>query len=126
MAPILGSGSHTMSDKAACCTTSKCDMTKMSGMTKKECAAMCDEKGCSAEEKAMCLSHYDANGKYMNSVKTSCFDTSKISGSTVKVEITNTNGKSVGTVTRTSNGKVDTKVFEGTQAEVKAQIEALK
>ena len=74
----------------------------------------------------MCLSHYDTNGKYTKAAKTSCFDTSKINGSTVKVEITNTNGKSVGTVTRTSNGKGDTKVFEGTEAEVKAQIDALK
>jgi K(+)-stimulated pyrophosphate-energized sodium pump len=25
---------------------------------------MCDEKGCSAEEKEMCMAHYDQNGKW--------------------------------------------------------------
>jgi K(+)-stimulated pyrophosphate-energized sodium pump len=43
----------------------KCDMSKCATMTKDECAKMCDEKGCSAEEKAACLSHYDKNGKWI-------------------------------------------------------------
>jgi K(+)-stimulated pyrophosphate-energized sodium pump len=43
----------------------KCDMSKCATMTKDECAKMCDEKGCSAEEKAACLSHFDKNGKWI-------------------------------------------------------------
>ena len=34
-------------------------------MTKDECAAMCVEKGCSEEETAECLSHYDEEGKWI-------------------------------------------------------------
>jgi K(+)-stimulated pyrophosphate-energized sodium pump len=45
----------------------KCDMSKCASMTKDECAKMCDEKGCSAEEKAACLAHYDKNGKWIGS-----------------------------------------------------------
>jgi len=43
----------------------KCDMSKCATMTKDECAKMCDEKGCSAEEKAACLAHFDKNGKWI-------------------------------------------------------------
>ena len=43
----------------------KCDMSKCATMTKDECAKMCDEKGCSAKEKAACLAHYDNNGKWI-------------------------------------------------------------
>jgi K(+)-stimulated pyrophosphate-energized sodium pump len=43
----------------------KCDMSKCAKMSKDECAKMCDEKGCTAEEKAMCMAHYDANGKFI-------------------------------------------------------------
>ncbi len=43
----------------------KCDMNKCAKMSKDECAAMCDSLKCSAEEKAMCMAHYDANGKFM-------------------------------------------------------------
>jgi len=48
------------------CTSmkSKCDISKCASMTKEECAAMCDEKGCSADEKAYCMSMYAADGKY--------------------------------------------------------------
>ncbi len=45
-------------------------------MTKEECTKMCKEKGCSAEETAKCLAHYDETGKYKYQ-KTDCFDTSK-------------------------------------------------
>jgi K(+)-stimulated pyrophosphate-energized sodium pump len=71
IAPILGNGSHTTTEKAACCATSemkecgKCDLTAMANMTKAECEAMCNDKGCTADEKAMCMAHYDANGKYI-------------------------------------------------------------
>jgi K(+)-stimulated pyrophosphate-energized sodium pump len=42
----------------------KCDMRKCAKMTKDECAAMCDSLKCTPEEKAMCLAHYDENGKF--------------------------------------------------------------
>jgi K(+)-stimulated pyrophosphate-energized sodium pump len=43
----------------------KCEMSKCAGMTKEECAKMCDEKGCTAEEKAYCMSMYGADGKFI-------------------------------------------------------------
>jgi K(+)-stimulated pyrophosphate-energized sodium pump len=43
----------------------KCDMSKCAEMTKEECAKMCDEKGCTPEEKAHCMSMYGADGKYI-------------------------------------------------------------
>mgnify|MGYP000648358004 CR=1 FL=1 len=52
-------------EKSSCKSDSKCDMSKCAEMTKAECAAMCDEKGCSAEERAVCMAHYDANGKFI-------------------------------------------------------------
>ena len=42
----------------------KCDMSECSKMSKKECAAMCAAKGCSEEETAECLSHYDEAGNW--------------------------------------------------------------
>ena len=39
-------------------------MSKCSTMTKAECAAMCAEKGCDAEETAACLSNYDDDGNW--------------------------------------------------------------
>ena len=44
----------------------------------------------------------------------------------VRVEITNTNGKAKATVTTTVNGASATQTFEGTEAEVKAKVDALK
>ena len=37
---------------------------------------MCDAKGCSAEEKAMCMAHYDENGKWIGKAneKGACCD----------------------------------------------------
>jgi K(+)-stimulated pyrophosphate-energized sodium pump len=115
IAPILGDG-HSPSDSAAkgsCCKmemhadgVSKC--ADMSGMTKEECVKMCKEKGCSAEETAKCLAH---------------FDTDK---NRVEVNLSTTNGVTVGTVTKTQNGKTTTEVFEGTEAEVKAKVDAAK
>ncbi len=43
----------------------KCDMSKCAEMTKDECAAMCDSLKCTPEEKEMCLSHFDADGKFI-------------------------------------------------------------
>ncbi len=137
IAPILGAG-NASETKAACCASedkiemkssadSKCDMTKMATMTKDECAKMCDEKGCNTEEKAECMSHYDANGNFIK--KTSCVDmttSSKTLSKDVRVEITNTNGKAKATVTTNVNGTSATQTFEGTEAEVKAKIDALK
>ena len=40
--------------KKRCLVCQKC-----SGMTKEECAAMCEEKGCSEEEKAKCMAQFD-------------------------------------------------------------------
>jgi K(+)-stimulated pyrophosphate-energized sodium pump len=89
IAPILGSGQHDVKGSNACdktkcemkdgkcapsscgkkenCTSTmgKCDLSKCATMTKDECAKMCDEKGCSAEEKNNCLSHYGKDGKWM-------------------------------------------------------------
>ena len=45
----------------------KCDMSKCSEMTMEECSKMCDEKGCSPEEKSMCLSNYDTDGNWKGS-----------------------------------------------------------
>ncbi|WP_281230874.1 sodium-translocating pyrophosphatase [Flavobacterium gelatinilyticum] len=66
IAPILGEG-HAASDlagRASCCakTEMHAGMSKcgdMSGMTKEECIKMCKEKGCSEEETAKCLAHFD-------------------------------------------------------------------
>jgi K(+)-stimulated pyrophosphate-energized sodium pump len=41
-----------------------CDWSMCKTMTKEECAAYCDSTGCSAEEKAACLSLYGADGKF--------------------------------------------------------------
>lgn len=132
IAPILGEGhsSSTMTEKGSCCKmemhtagASKCG--DLSGMTKEECIKMCKEKGCTAEETAKCLAHYDANGKYVHQ-KTDCFDTTKYSKNRVEVNLSTTNGVTVGTVTKTENGKTTTEVYEGTEDEVKAKIEAAK
>ena len=44
---------------------SKCDMTKCASMSKEQCAAMCDSVGCTADEKAYCMSMYGADGKFV-------------------------------------------------------------
>ena len=64
---VMQSGKCTEKD---CCKKDnammgKCDMNECSKMNKEECAKMCDEKGCSSEEKATCLSHFDKNGKWI-------------------------------------------------------------
>jgi K(+)-stimulated pyrophosphate-energized sodium pump len=84
IAPILGSGHGDEQENGSChgkqkcevksnCDWSKCqdtkamtcDLSKCAKMTKEECAKMCDEKGCSPEEKAMCLSNFDKEGKWV-------------------------------------------------------------
>jgi K(+)-stimulated pyrophosphate-energized sodium pump len=108
----------------------KCDMSKCATMTKAECAAMCDSLKCTPEQKEMCLSHYDATGKFVapKEGKACCEKPTAVGATTkdVRVEITNTDGKATATVTTTVNGTSDTQTFKGTEAEVKAKIEALK
>ena len=127
IAPILGNGSHegATATKAACCATEMkketgCDRSKCATMTKDECAKMCDENGCSPEQKAECMAMYGEDGKYIGTPKNS------ISEKDVRVEITNTDGKAKATVTTTVNGASATQTFEGTEAEVKAKVDALK
>ncbi|MEZ7504115.1 sodium-translocating pyrophosphatase [Flavobacterium sp. Arc2] len=102
MAPILGNGSDTMTDKVSCCiTTGAC-----TSMTKEECMA----KGCTNES----CEHLKAVPMMKEVSKE------------VTIEKTNVNGAVVGTITTTVNGKVQTQVFEGTDAEVQAKIDLLK
>ena len=74
IAPILGAG-HSADKKQMQCTVEmkeckegmmgKCDLSKCATMTKDECDKMCDSLGCSPKEKEACLSHYDADGKFI-------------------------------------------------------------
>ncbi|MDP4760041.1 MAG: sodium-translocating pyrophosphatase [Crocinitomicaceae bacterium] len=54
----------------------KCDMSKCAEITKDECAKMCDDKGCSKEEKAMCMAHYGKDGKWLGDAN-KCADDKK-------------------------------------------------
>jgi K(+)-stimulated pyrophosphate-energized sodium pump len=105
----------------------KCDMSKCATMTKEECAKMCDEKGCTPEQKEMCMSHYDANGKFIEpKAEKACCAKKGMAEKNVKVEIINTDGKAKATVTTSEKGNVNVQVFEGSLEEVKAQVEAFK
>ncbi|WP_298120562.1 sodium-translocating pyrophosphatase [Flavobacterium sp.] len=147
IAPILGNG-HSDAAKASCCAptekctsmtkeecvakgctntscehikgeaTGKCDMSKCATMTKDECAAMCDKNGCSAEDKAKCMAMYDENGKFKGEVK------ENISLKVIMEKVSNDKVKA--TVTKTNNGKVTEEIIEGTEAEVKAKVDAIK
>jgi K(+)-stimulated pyrophosphate-energized sodium pump len=133
IAPILGDGqsASAVTEKGSCCVktemhaggVSKCG--DLSAMTKEECIKMCKEKGCTPAETAKCLAHYDTKGKYAYQ-KTDCFDTTKYSKNRLEVNLSTVNGVTVGTVTKTANGKTTTEVYEGTEAEVKAKIEGAK
>jgi K(+)-stimulated pyrophosphate-energized sodium pump len=135
IAPILGGHSegvkkemkYTIIEMNSSSSTKvgKCDMSKCATMTKDACAKMCDSLGCSAEEKAICMSHYDAKGNFIakEGTKACCaMDADK----NVKVEIKNVNGKAKATVTTSENGNVNVQVFEGSLEDVKAKVEALK
>jgi K(+)-stimulated pyrophosphate-energized sodium pump len=139
IAPILGAGNEggtkkmecTMEMKMECKDMGKCDMSKCKDMTKEECAAMCDSLKCTPEQKEACLSHYDADGKFIAEKKDDCCAKKVAMAPTgaeknVKVIITNTNGKAKATVTTTVGGTSTSETFEGTEAEVKAKVEALK
>ena len=135
IAPILGNGNHEkkavvvdMKTVEYSAMMGKCDMSKMATMTKDECAAMCDEMGCTPADKAMCLANYDENGKFV--AKEGMMDCCKMdatkSSKDIRVEITNTNGKAKATITTTMDGKPTTQTFEGTEAEVRAKVDAVK
>jgi K(+)-stimulated pyrophosphate-energized sodium pump len=129
IAPILGNGSATEGKMGSAMEMmGNCDMSKCATMTKDECAKMCDDNGCSPEQKEMCMSHYDADGKFVASTTgKACCATKVTTDKNVKVEIIKTkDGKANATVTTSENGNVDTQVFEGSLEEVKAKVEALK
>jgi K(+)-stimulated pyrophosphate-energized sodium pump len=135
IAPILGGHSEGTKKEMKCtiiemhgtgdANMGKCDMTKCATMSKDECAKMCDSLGCTAKEKEVCMSHYDANGKFIGKEgeKSCC---SKDADKNVKVEITNNNGKAKATVTTSINKSVNVQTFEGSLEDVKAKVEALK
>ncbi len=148
IAPILGGDHAEAATKGSCCTateqcasmtkeeceakgctnvscehmkgeaTGKCDMSKCATMTKEECAAMCDKNGCSAEDKAKCMAMYDENGKFKGEVKQEV--------STKVIMEKQANGKVKATVTKSTNGVSTTETIEGTEAEVKAKVDAIK
>jgi K(+)-stimulated pyrophosphate-energized sodium pump len=95
-------------------------------MTKDECAAMCDSLKCTPEQKEMCLSHYDATGKFKASEEKMDCCAKKGDAKIVKVEVTNQNGNAKATVITSNKGTTDVQVFEGSLEEVKAKVEALK
>jgi K(+)-stimulated pyrophosphate-energized sodium pump len=136
IAPILGSEvapegkkmEGTMEMKMECKDMGKCDMSKCATMTKEQCAAMCDSLQCSPEQKEACLSHYDADGKYIADKKDDCCakDTGKEEVSK-KVEMVDLpNGKVKATYTVTSTKVESVIVFEGTKKEVSDKINAIK
>ena len=132
IAPILGSGAHDVCakpDQTECAagTIGNCDMSKCAKMTKDECATMCDSLGCTPEQKEMCMSHYDANGKFVEpTAEKACCAKKETTEKSCKVEITNTDGKAKATVTTSENGAAKVEVFEGSLEEVKAKVGALK
>ncbi len=58
--------------KDTTCMNSKCDIKVCATLTKEQCAAMCDSLKCSAEEKAHCMSMYNAEGKFIGSGEDAC------------------------------------------------------
>ncbi|RTY89743.1 sodium-translocating pyrophosphatase [Flavobacterium bomense] len=103
IAPILGSGNHTLANKAACCAASE----MCTSISKEECLAKgCDSKTC----------------RFMNA---SAAVTEMVSKK-VTIEKTNVDGEVKATIKTNINGKENIQSFEGTDAEVQAKIDALK
>ncbi|KVV13809.1 sodium-translocating pyrophosphatase [Flavobacterium sp. TAB 87] len=135
IAPILGDGhsSQTSMSSNACCSEMEMQMgnnihnssAKMAHMSKEECMQMCKEKGHTEEEMKKCMASHNAANEKGKFQKTDCFDTTKYSKNSVEVNLSTENGVTVGTLTKTENGKATTRVFEGTEAEVKAKIDAV-
>jgi K(+)-stimulated pyrophosphate-energized sodium pump len=134
IAPILGGGHSASTENKEVkmemhMMMGKCDPAKMATMTKDECAKMCDSLGCNAEEKEMCLSHYDANGKFVAGEMKACCAVPGAKAESIKevrIETTNTDGKVKSIVTTKTGDKVDTQVFEGTEAEVNAKLDEVR
>jgi len=102
-------------------------MSKCATMYKDECAKMCEEKGCTPEQREICMSQFDANGKYIApTAEKACCSKMEALEKNVKVEITNKDGKANATVTTPEKGKINVQVFEGSLEDVKAKVEALK
>jgi K(+)-stimulated pyrophosphate-energized sodium pump len=90
---------------------------------------MCDDNKCTPEQKEMCLSHYDKDGKFITPKGKACCAKKSMKMSMdkeIRIEKSNINGKVTATVTTTVDGMEVVKQFEGTDAEVDAQIDALK
>jgi K(+)-stimulated pyrophosphate-energized sodium pump len=115
IAPILGNGSHTISEKNHSCCIADGSCTSKS-------EAECVEKGC-----------VNPNCKFLSGLPIAVpiapptppvveAPTVTTTNEKVKIEITTTDGKCIGKVT-TSKG---VQVFEGTEAEVQAKIDAIK
>ncbi|TDE03682.1 sodium-translocating pyrophosphatase [Flavobacterium sandaracinum] len=103
IAPILGNGSHTISDKAACCASTEI----CTSMSKEECMANgCVSKTCKFMDAAAMPNH--------------------MMSKEVSIEKTNVDGKVKATIKTTINGKENIQSFEGTDAEVQAKIDSLK
>jgi K(+)-stimulated pyrophosphate-energized sodium pump len=143
IAPVLGGHGATTENGACCssdkkeivCSESKCDLSKCATMTKEECAAMCESKGCSGECKEKCMSQYDENGKYVGTAEhvhgANC-NHDKVEKNYIDIKIQKTksnNGMVTAKVTLTSivDGKetIEDLVFEGDDLEVDAKIAEL-
>ena len=134
IAPILGNGTASENKMMNSTTEMRsggmmgnCDMSKCATMTKDECAKMCETNGCSPAQKEMCMSHFDANGKYMATQgEKACCAKKRTTDKNIKVELINKDGKAKATVTTSENGKENVQVFEGSLEDVKAKVDALK
>jgi K(+)-stimulated pyrophosphate-energized sodium pump len=105
IAPILGNGSHTVSDKVATCCVAE---GKCTSMSKQECIA----KGCT---NPTCEHMMAATAEVKQEMSKK-----------VMIEKTNTDGKVKATVTTDINGKKEVMSFEGTDAEVQAKLDSIK
>ena len=63
--------------KAECKSGANCDMKVCATMNKEQCAAYCDSMGCDSVCTVKCLSHYDANGKFVPCGGACCKDGGK-------------------------------------------------
>jgi K(+)-stimulated pyrophosphate-energized sodium pump len=105
IAPILGNGSHTVTEGHATCCVAE---GKCTSMSKEECIA----KGCT---NPTCEHMMAAQGEVKEEVSKK-----------VMIEKTNVDGKVKATVTTTINGKSEVMNLEGTEAEVMAKIDSIQ
>jgi K(+)-stimulated pyrophosphate-energized sodium pump len=128
IAPILGNhDASTQGDRSAMAMVGMCDMSKCATMTKEECAKMCDDLGCTPAQKEACMANYDADGKFIADAGKagSCCAKMGATAATkeVRIETTVKDDQWHAIVTTTQGSKVATKVFDGTEAEVKAKLD---